>query len=42
MWEAALATGARVVSITSINEWGEGTQIEPAVPKVSAVCERVA
>ena len=29
-WSAALAAGARVVSITSYNEWGEGTQIEPA------------
>ena len=24
-----------LVSITSFNEWGEGTQIEPAVPKIS-------
>lgn len=30
MWTAAIAAGADVVSITSFNEWGEGTQIEPA------------
>ena len=24
---------ARLVSITSFNEWHEGTQIEPAVPR---------
>ena len=33
MWSAALGCGASIVSITSYNEWGEGTQIEPAVPK---------
>ena len=33
MWDAALAAGADYVSITSFNEWGEGTQIEPAVPR---------
>jgi hypothetical protein len=32
-WDAALAAGADVVSITSYNEWHEGTQIEPAQPK---------
>ena len=32
MWAAALAAGADVVSITSYNEWHEGTQLEPAVP----------
>jgi len=33
MWEAALACNPDGVSITSFNEWGEGTQIEPAIPK---------
>ena len=30
MWEAAVQADADVVSITSFNEWGEGTQVEPA------------
>lgn len=30
MWRAALRAGADVVTITSYNEWNEGTQIEPA------------
>jgi glycoprotein endo-alpha-1,2-mannosidase len=30
MWRAALDAKADVVTITSYNEWGEGTQIEPA------------
>jgi glycoprotein endo-alpha-1,2-mannosidase len=30
MWRAALDARADVVTITSYNEWGEGTQIEPA------------
>jgi hypothetical protein len=30
MWNAALHAGADMVTITSYNEWGEGTQIEPA------------
>ncbi len=30
MWRAALGAGADVVTITSYNEWHEGTQIEPA------------
>jgi hypothetical protein len=32
MWTQALAAGADVVSVTSYNEWHEGTQIEPARP----------
>lgn len=32
-WREALATNPPAVSITSWNEWGEGTQIEPAIPK---------
>jgi glycoprotein endo-alpha-1,2-mannosidase len=30
MWNAALKAGADMVTITSYNEWSEGTQIEPA------------
>lgn len=30
MWAAALAATPDLVTITSFNEWGEGTQIEPA------------
>jgi glycoprotein endo-alpha-1,2-mannosidase len=30
MWSAALGSGAQLVTITSYNEWHEGTQIEPA------------
>jgi hypothetical protein len=30
MWRAALRARADVVTITSYNEWHEGTQIEPA------------
>jgi hypothetical protein len=31
MWQAALASNSPWVSVTSFNEWHEGTQIEPAV-----------
>jgi glycoprotein endo-alpha-1,2-mannosidase len=30
LWAAALAASPDIVTITSFNEWGEGTQIEPA------------
>jgi hypothetical protein len=32
LWGGAIAAGADVISITSWNEWHEGTQIEPAKP----------
>ena len=31
-WKTAIGAPARLVSITSFNEWHEGTQIEPAIP----------
>ena len=31
-WRAAISANPRLVSITSFNEWGEGTQVEPAIP----------
>lgn len=31
-WRSAISASAEYVSITSFNEWHEGTQIEPAVP----------
>ncbi len=31
MWQGVVAAGAEWVSVTSFNEWHEGTQIEPAV-----------
>ncbi len=33
MFSAAIDAGPDVVGVTSYNEWHEGTQIEPAVPK---------
>jgi glycoprotein endo-alpha-1,2-mannosidase len=33
MWRAAISSGADSVTITSFNEWHEGTQIEPAMPR---------
>lgn len=35
MWKAAIQAGADRVTITSYNEWHEGTQIEPAMTPVS-------
>jgi glycoprotein endo-alpha-1,2-mannosidase len=32
-WRAALDVDPELIGITSFNEWHEGTQIEPAVPK---------
>jgi hypothetical protein len=32
MWQAALAAQPDLITITSFNEWHEGTQIEPAAP----------
>jgi hypothetical protein len=32
MWQGAMNANADIVTITSYNEWHEGTQIEPAVP----------
>jgi hypothetical protein len=34
MWKAAIRAGADAVTITSYNEWHEGTQIEPARRRV--------
>ena len=34
MWRAAVRAEADVVTITSYNEWQEGTQIEPARSQV--------
>jgi hypothetical protein len=33
MWTAAVQSSADGVTITSYNEWHEGTQIEPARPR---------
>ena len=38
MWRGAIRAAADVVTITSYNEWHEGTQIEPA-PAVGAPYE---
>lgn len=35
MWRAALAAHADIVTVTSYNEWHEGSQIEPAAPPVA-------
>jgi glycoprotein endo-alpha-1,2-mannosidase len=36
MWTAALRARPNLVTITSYNEWSEGTQIEPAKPEPAA------
>ena len=36
MWSVALDAAPHAISITSYNEWGEGTQIEGARPHASA------
>ena len=36
VWRAALGASPSAVTITSYNEWGEGTQIEAARPHISA------
>jgi len=33
MFRAAIAADPQLIAVTSFNEWHEGTQIEPAVPK---------
>jgi hypothetical protein len=33
LWKAAIAAHPDMITITSYNEWGEGTQIEPAQVK---------
>ena len=38
LWAAALAARPDIVSITSFNEWGEGTQIEPARDRRGYLC----
>ena len=35
-WRTAVAAAPDVVSVTSFNEWHEGTQVEEAVPHVAA------
>ena len=38
LWAAVLAARPDIVSITSFNEWGEGTQIEPAAARLGYRC----
>ena len=35
MWEAAIQCEPASISVTSFNEWHEGSQIEPARPSTS-------
>ncbi len=41
MWRAATVSDANGVTITSYNEWHEGTQIEPALPKPAGAAASV-
>ena len=41
MWQAAIDSGASIIAVTSYNEWGEGTQIEPAAPFVTTSGDRL-
>ncbi|XP_068086157.1 glycoprotein endo-alpha-1,2-mannosidase-like [Anabrus simplex] len=36
-WRSAMAAQARIVAITSFNEWHEGTQIEPAIARTTSL-----
>ncbi len=35
-WDAAIGTNPQIITITSFNEWHEGSQIEPAVAHSAA------
>lgn len=41
MWESAIRESVEVVSLTSFNEWGEGTQIESVQPFTTATGEQL-
>lgn len=41
MWSDAIHIDTDIITITSYNEWGEGTQIEPAVPFTTVSGERL-
>ena len=41
MWKPAIDSGASIIAITTYNEWGEGTQIEPARPFVTSNGDRL-
>ena len=35
LFKEALLSKPKILGITSFNEWHEGTQIEPAIPKIN-------